>query len=145
MSMHSGDDTLQTSRQSQGFWLMVSLLMMVLAGAAVLASNLDPDCFWHLRVAEQLQHDGIGPLVDQISFASPKEPWAPYSWLGELAMKWAWDLGGLRGAVLWQAALQAAFVWLMALCCLQSSASSKSISRVAAVLTITFATALGMR
>ena len=52
---------------------------------------LDPDCFWHIRVAEQLEREGIHPIVDQLSFASIKDPWTPYSWLAELGMKWVWD------------------------------------------------------
>ena len=40
---------------------------------------------------QQLQQEGIGPLVDHISFASVKKPWTPYSWLAELGMKWIWD------------------------------------------------------
>jgi hypothetical protein len=54
------------------------------ASKSILYDTLDPDCFWHLRVAEQLQRDGIRPLVDPMSFMSIKDPWTPYSWLAEL-------------------------------------------------------------
>src|SRR5207249_1536639 len=73
----------------------------------------DNDFFWHLKVGQQLQRDGVGPLVDDISFASSKEPWTPYSWLAELAMKRIWDAGGLRAAVIAQALLNAALVLAM--------------------------------
>src|SRR5690242_18505707 len=95
---------------------MIVLLALVAAGKAVLYDTLDPDCFWHLRVAEQLQQDGIGPIVDHISFASIKTPWTPYSWLGELGMKAIWNAGGFRAAILVQAILMAAFVILVAMC-----------------------------
>jgi hypothetical protein len=102
-----------------GLWLMIALLALVAAGKAILYDTLDPDCFWHLRVAEQLQHDGIGPLVDHISYASIKTPWTPYSWLAELGMKALWDVGGYRAAVLVQALMMGAFVVLVALCAMQ--------------------------
>jgi hypothetical protein len=93
---------------------MIALLALAAASKAILYDTLDPDCFWHLRVAEQLQRDGIEPLVDQMSFASIKTPWTPYSWLAELAMKAIWDFGGYRAAVLTQALLMAAFVTFVA-------------------------------
>jgi len=75
---------LRSSRLPIGFWLLIALLALCAGGKAILYDTLDPDCFWQLRVADQLCHDGIGPLVDRISFASEKEPWTPYSWLAEL-------------------------------------------------------------
>jgi hypothetical protein len=75
-----------------------------------LYDTLDPDCFWHLRVAEALCQQGIGPLVDDLSFASTRRPWTPYSWLAELGMKAVWDLGGYRLALAAQAILQAGIV-----------------------------------
>ncbi len=104
-----------------GFALVVGLVMLLAAGKAILFGNIDPDFFWHLRVAEQLQSDGIGPLVDRMSFASIKDPWTPYSWLAELLMKWTWDAGGLAGVLLSQAALQMALVLLVAMSCLEST------------------------
>lgn len=96
------------------FSLLIALLALVAGGKAVLYDTIDPDCFWHLRVAAQLQRDGIGPIVDDISFASIKTAWTPYSWLAELGMKAIWDLGGFRLAVLVQALLMAGFVILVA-------------------------------
>jgi hypothetical protein len=69
------------ARQRWGAALLVALIALASAGKAVVFDTLDPDCFWHLRVAEQLQAHGVGPLVDDLSFASTREPWTPYSWL----------------------------------------------------------------
>ena len=71
--------------RTPGFWLLIAMLALVAGGKAILYDTLDPDCFWHLRVAAQLEHDGIGPIVDHLSFASSPQPWTPYSWLGESA------------------------------------------------------------
>ncbi|HMB96192.1 MAG TPA: hypothetical protein VKK61_09155, partial [Tepidisphaeraceae bacterium] len=104
------------ARPNPGFKLTIALLALLAAGKAIFYDTLDPDCFWHLRVAEQLHHDGIGPLVDHLSFASLKTPWTPYSWLAELGMKWIWDLGGYRAAIATQSIMMGAFVVLIALC-----------------------------
>jgi hypothetical protein len=88
-----------------GFVLLIALLIVAAASKAILYDTLDPDCFWHLRVAEQLDRHGVRPLVDELSFMSLKQPWTPYSWLAELGMKRLWDLGGWRAAVAAQAAI----------------------------------------
>ncbi len=100
-----------------GFALMLGLLALVAGSKAILYDTLDPDCFWHLRVADQLQRDGVGPIVDEISFASLKTPWTPYSWLAELGMKRLWDRFGWRAAVFAQAVMVAGVVVLVGLAC----------------------------
>src|SRR5438045_36485 len=106
-------------RELTGFAAVIAIIMLFAAGKAVLHDTMDPDFFWHLRVAEQLHHDGVGPIVDQLSFSSTRSAWSPYSWLGELGMKWIWDHASLRGAIATQAILQAAFILLIALCASQ--------------------------
>ena len=98
-------------------WLIV-LIALAAGGKAVLFDTIDPDCFLHLLAADQLLSDGIGPLVDRQSFASVSAPWTPYSWLAELGMKWVWDRGGFRAAVLVHAALSAAIMAVVAGTCL---------------------------
>jgi hypothetical protein len=110
-----------SQRQSApaGFWLLIGLLALFAASKVVLYDTLDPDCFWHLRVADQLCRNGIGPIVDDLSFASGRQPWTPYSWLAELGMRALWNLGGYRAAVAVTAATSAGIVLLLVLCCLQ--------------------------
>ena len=100
-----------------GFVLLVGLVALVAGGKAVLFDTIDPDCFWHLLVAGQLKAEGIGPLVDRLSFASVQTAWTPYSWLAELAMKAVWDAGGYRLALGVQVFMQAGFVAAAALAC----------------------------
>jgi hypothetical protein len=109
------------SRATLGLKLTIALLALLAAGKPIFYDTLDPDSFWHLRVAEQLQHDGIGPLVDHLSFASMKTPWTPYSWLAELGMKKLWDVGGYRAAIVAQSFAMGAFVILIAICAMQFS------------------------
>ncbi len=87
---------------------------------------MDPDAFWHLRVADQLFTEGVHPLVDRLSFASIQSPWTPYSWLAELGMKSIWDAGGYRAALGAQAAMQAAIVLFVALACRSARAAETS-------------------
>src|ERR1700689_1966922 len=96
-----------------GFCLLLTLLTLVAAGKVILADTLDPDCFWHLRVgAEIALQSWPHPLIDDLSFASIRQPWTPYSWLAELAMKRLWDAGGFRAAIAVQAGMEAAFILL---------------------------------
>lgn len=98
------------------FWLLIGLIVSVGVGKAVLSDTLDPDLFWHLRVAEQLRADGIGPIVDNLSFSSIKQPWTPYSWLAELGMEWSWNRLGWRSAVIGKAICVGAILVMLALC-----------------------------
>ena len=121
----------ETSRASAGKpmvgWVMLlGLLALVAGGKSILYGTLDPDCFWHMRVAEQLCRDGIGPIVDELSFASLRTPWTPYSWLAELGMKWLWDVGGFRAAIAAEATLVAAIVVLLGLACRETSATGET-------------------
>jgi hypothetical protein len=104
-------------RTRLGFSLAIGLIALMAVAKVVMFDTLDPDCFWHLRVAQQLNTDGIGPLVDRLSFASALTPWTPYSWLAELGMRWIWQAAGWRGAVATQAILQAMFVIFLAAAC----------------------------
>ncbi len=112
-------------RTRLGLLLTIGLILLPVAGKAILVDTLDPDCFWHLRVAEQLRGEGIGPLVDRLSFASTQMPWTPYSWLAELGMRWLWTRAGWRGAVAMQAMLQSGFIILIALACRARTASQE--------------------
>src|SRR5437764_2214983 len=103
-----------------GFVLLIGLLVLVAGAKAVLYDTLDPDCFWHLRVGDQLWREGVGPLKDSLSFASMPEPWTPYSWLAEMGMSKLWALGGLRAAVLAAALLAAGTMGMIALACRQA-------------------------
>lgn len=106
-----------TSTPSLSYRLSLALLVLVAVAKPILMDTLDPDCFWHLRVAQSLLHQGIGPLVDDLSFNSIREPWTPYSWLAQLAMLGVWNLAGWQGAVAVHAAMSAAFVLLVAAGC----------------------------
>lgn len=103
------------SRAIEGFALVLALLALVPAGKAVLYDTLDPDSFIHLQAADQMSLEGIGPIVDHQSYMSIKEPWTPYSWLGEFVMKFIWDLGGFRGALLTHALMASGLICLYAL------------------------------
>jgi len=107
-----------------GFSLLLALLALVAAGKVILADTLDPDCFWHIRVGQEIARQGWPhPLVDDLSFASIRRPWTPYSWLAEIAMKRLWDAGGFRAAIAVQAILESAFIILLGLCAVEFSRS----------------------
>jgi len=123
-------DSESVSLQRTGFWLMIALLALFAATKVIVYDTLDPDCFWHLRVADQLHRDGIGPIVDDLSFASKREPWTPYSWLAELGMKTLWDHGGYRSAIAFTAFVEAGIFVLLALCCLEAQRTPRYLATV---------------
>ena len=102
------------TKRAGGFWPLIALLALVGAGKAIQSDTMDPDAFWHLRVADQLLTDGIGPLVDRLSFASLKTPWTPYSWLAELFMHAIWAVGEFRLATVVTAICSAGIIALIA-------------------------------
>jgi hypothetical protein len=107
---------IQTGGARTGFLILAALIALLGAGKAILSDTLDPDCFWHLRVADELSRQSWPkPLVDDLSFSSIKTPWTPYSWLAELGMKKLWDTGGYRAAVAAQAIVEWLFVMMLAL------------------------------
>jgi len=109
------------------FWLLIAIISLIGVSKAV-NTPLDPDLFWHLRVAEQLQHEGIHPLVDHISFMSTRDPWTPYSWLAELGMKFVWDHFGYRGTIAAQAITNAGIIVMIALGCLSLAGKGRLLS-----------------
>ena len=104
-----------------GFLPLIGIIA-ILPGIMLLAlDTLDPDMFWHLRVAEQLLTEGIGPLVDTFSYSSVATPWTPYSWLAEIAMREIWLAGGYRAALLANAVLLAGILFFAAATARQSA------------------------
>ena len=97
--------------------LAIFMLALVAAGKTILNDAFDPDTFWHLQVAQQLLHDGVGPINDTLSFNSIDRPWTPYSWLGELFMLLIWNLGGWRLSVLVDALMAGMTVVFVAMSC----------------------------
>ena len=115
-------------RVTVGFWLFVALIASVGATKTVLSDTLDPDLFWHLRVAGQLRAEGVGPIVDRLSYNSIKTPWTPYSWLAELFMEAVWRSAGWRSAVVAEAVMTLLIIVLIALCCLELAGRDRRMS-----------------
>ncbi|MGA2231292.1 MAG: hypothetical protein ABSH22_10370, partial [Tepidisphaeraceae bacterium] len=105
-----------------GFALLLAVLMAAAGAKAILYDTLDPDLFWRLRVADQLHDQSFpAPIIDHLSFASSKEPWTPYSWLADLAIKRLWDFGGYRTAIAAEALMTADLVLFIGLTALEIS------------------------
>src|SRR5580698_4154110 len=103
-------------RARAGLLLLIAMLSLAAAAKLILHDTLDPDLFWHLRVAQRLAAQSFPhPLIDDLSFSSIRRPWTPYSWLAELGMKSIWDHLGYRGVVAIQGAMAATVVLFLAL------------------------------
>ena len=98
-----------------GFALLVGLVVLIAAGKPILFDTLDPDCFWHLRVAEQLRVDGIARWW--IAFRLRRFSGRGRRIAGRPYFRWirSWKSGGWRAALVVQSLLQAAFIVFIAL------------------------------
>jgi hypothetical protein len=88
---------------------------VVLAGLAwvlMIRPQVDPDFWWHLRVAEYVREVGDVPRTDFLSWMAMGEPWIAHSWLHDLTMLAAYSFGGLSGVGILGAVLAAAVVVL---------------------------------
>jgi hypothetical protein len=119
-----------------GFCWALALLLCVPAAKAVLADSIDPDFFWHVRVAEQLLAEGIGPVSEPFSFMSNPGPWTPFSWLGELLMKWTYDATGLAGVVGVHALCGIVFFGFIAMASLEATRQLAGARRYVATLIV---------
>ena len=99
-----------------------------------------PTAFWHIQVAEQLLHDGIHPIVDHLSYSSIQQPWTPYSWLAELAMKWSWDTGGYRLSLILRAAMVSATIVLVSLACVRFAGAGRRLNCIVAIIYFSYLT-----
>lgn len=95
--------------------------MFAKAGAVVVAGlawvlmirpQVDPDFWWHLRVAEYVRDVGDVPRMDFMSWMAMGEPWIAHSWLHDLVMLAAYSVGGLSAVGVLGAVLAAAIVVL---------------------------------
>lgn len=107
------------------YWLITLLLAVVVAIKPLLVDTLDPDMFWHMRTAERLLSEGVGPLIDDFSYSSITTPWTPYSWLAEIAMHKIWLWGGYRATLALHSLLLFFIVVVMGAIALESVDYSK--------------------
>jgi hypothetical protein len=129
-----------SGRKADGFILVTAILALAAAAKAILYDTLDPDLFWHLRVGGELARQGFPrPLVDDLSFASIRTAWTPYSWLADLAMTGLWNWGGYRAAVAALAIMTALLVIFIALHALELTIAQFGKPRYLAASVATFA------
>jgi hypothetical protein len=70
----------------------------------------DPDVWWHLRAAQWILAHGDWPTTDHFASHGPPGPWTAYSWLAEMVLYGLYRAFGLRGLMLYTAALSVAIV-----------------------------------
>ena len=141
--MSSMSRTIDPTRN--GYRWALALLLLLPVFKAVVADSIDPDFFWHVRVAEQLLERGIGPVPDTFSFMSKPGEWTPFSWLGELLMKFIFDFGGLAGVVGVHALCSVVFFAFIALACDEATRTfAGSHRRLATLVCVAFAMSLSL-
>lgn len=61
---------------------------------------LEGDTWWHLAVAGRILKTHVWPTHDIYSFTALGSPWIDYEWLGDLVLRFFWNLGGLQGLMI---------------------------------------------
>jgi hypothetical protein len=121
-----------------GFGLLLLMLMLVAGGKPIISDGVDPDMFWHLRVGEQLWQQGVGPIVDRMSYSAIDRAWTPYSWLAELFMLATWNAGGYRLTLIVDALCSGLTVGFIALACVEATRRVHTAPRFLASLLAVF-------
>jgi len=90
----------QSTSPRQRVLFAVFLLALFPAGNA-LQPKLDEDTWWHLAVGRNVVENRAVPEVDPFSRIGQEEqiPWIAYSWLHEVVLYGAYELGGLTGVL----------------------------------------------
>src|SRR5262249_45669080 len=125
-----------TPRQRQLF--VVFLLALFPAGNA-LQPKLDEDTWWHLAVGRHVVEHRDVPTEDPFSRIGQEEhiPWVAYSWLHEVALYGAYQLGGLGGILAYRHLLDSLTFLTIAWFVLSGSGARPQPLAVLAVVTAT--------
>jgi len=70
----------------------------------------DPDVWWHVRAGQWIVEHRALPTVDTFSSHGMGQPWAAYSWTAELALHGLHQALGLRGLLVYTAAISVAIL-----------------------------------
>lgn len=92
---------------------LIGLSLAMLAWLVTLSPQLDPDFWWHLRVAREMLDSGQIPHHSTISWLAAG-PWHAHSWANEILLYWSYQLGGLPGTSLLFGILSGACLVLVA-------------------------------
>ncbi|HKS75883.1 MAG TPA: hypothetical protein VJQ82_21905 [Terriglobales bacterium] len=84
-------------KKACSFFVVLTLLVLVVVFTMARGSIQDPDIWWHLHNADYLfQHHSL-PRVDMYSFTVPGHAWVNHEWLAEIPYYLAWRRFGLSG------------------------------------------------
>jgi hypothetical protein len=87
------------SESARAVRLSSVIYVVGLVGVALMLmrSQVDPDAWWHLRVAAGIVETGSVPTSDAISWWSAGTPWISPSWVNELLLYWSNSIAGPTG------------------------------------------------
>lgn len=102
--------TTETSWPAAAATRFGSLLRLLFSFPAMLGATLvgvvfvegrtffvDPDCWWHIKVGQNILATHHWPTTDPFSFTVAGTPWMAYEWLGDVLMGTVERFAGLRG------------------------------------------------
>jgi hypothetical protein len=87
------------------YGLFIFLVAMLLVVTISARSPLDPDMWWHIRSGEMTLKNGSPLLTDVFSFTRYGSEWTNHSWLSQVILFQAFNLGSFTGLAVYTALL----------------------------------------
>jgi hypothetical protein len=105
------DDDRHATRDTAGPAILFAAVVALPAVICLARGMVDePDVWWHIKAGEWIVAHQAWPEVDSFSSAGAGRRWLAYSWLPELMLAGLYKALGLRGLVMYTAAVSAAIV-----------------------------------
>ena len=91
----------------------LAAVVLVAAWVATWRPQLDPDAWWHIAIGASIADTGRVPTTEPFSWLTAGDPFVAHSWLWDVFLAGAWQVGGATGTSLLALPLTALVVWLL--------------------------------
>jgi hypothetical protein len=105
-----------TSQTAPSVKLLMGLLSFLIISFALLMAIEkvhNNDIWWHLKTGRWILETGAIPVSDPFTFTTPEAAWTPHYWLSDVVFATVFDLGGIKGMILFKAFIVAAAFYII--------------------------------
>ena len=127
------------TKRALSFPVLLGVLIVGGTYPVVLAFNIDPDFWWHLKTGEIILATHRWPTTDPYSYTALGAPWMAAEWLGDTLFALAWKWREIQSLAALQFAMASLVTLsLYGLATLRSGSAKAGFIGVAMVLPLTF-------
>lgn len=91
----------------------LAAILLALAWVLTWRPQVDPDVWWHLGIGGEVLASGDVPRADTVSWLTAGDPFVAHSWLWDVAVRLAYDIGGLTATSVVALPVSAAIVTIL--------------------------------